>query len=47
MIRGKEIKCTFSYGIANFPEDGATFKELVSVADKRMYQFKKEYKAKL
>ena len=34
-------KITVSMGVATFPEDGKTFNELVSLADKRLYQAKK------
>ncbi len=40
-IDGYRIKCSFSFGIANYPEDGRTYSKLVSVADKRMYGYKK------
>lgn len=46
IIEGNRIKCSFSYGIATFPQDGTSFKELVKVADYRMYLFKERYKAK-
>lgn len=44
MIDGNNIKYTFSYGIADFPQDGNNIEELLEVADSRMYKFKKEYK---
>jgi diguanylate cyclase (GGDEF)-like protein len=40
MIDGENISCSFSYGIADFPKDGATMNELIKVADDRMYLFK-------
>ncbi len=38
------VGCSFGYSM--FPEDGARFKDLSSVADKRMYESKRETKAK-
>ncbi len=46
-INNQEIKCTFSYGIASFPEDGTSLKDLIKIADERMYKFKEEYKNNL
>ncbi len=43
-INGRQIKSTFSYGIANFPQDGICLRELIMVADDRMYNFKGQYK---
>lgn len=43
-IGGKTINCTFSYGIAQFPEDGKKLKQLIRIADNRMYDFKEAYK---
>ena len=34
----------FSYGIADFPKDGATISELLTVADQRMYEMKRASK---
>jgi len=41
---GRKIQCSFSYGVAAFPEDGDSYNKLVSVADKQMYAFKKSVK---
>lgn len=38
---GNKITCSFSYGIAEFPKDGNHYKELIKIADKRMYEYKK------
>mgnify|MGYP001217436903 FL=1 len=46
-INGKEIICGFSYGIASFPKEGICLKDLVRVADERMYIFKKNYKKRI
>lgn len=35
------ITCDFSYGFAQYPQEGNTFKELVKIADERMYDSKK------
>lgn len=43
-INGHQVKCTFSYGIASFPKDGTTLKDLITIADDKMYDFKREYK---
>lgn len=44
MFEENNIICSFSYGIANFPNDGIKYSELVKISDERMYQFKKEIK---
>lgn len=41
---GEKIKVSFSYGIAQFPEDGTDYERLSKVADERMYRYKKAYK---
>ena len=43
-IFNENDKCGFSYGIASFPLDGWTYDDLVNVADKRMYEYKKNQK---
>jgi len=40
-IDGVELKITASFGVACFPEDGSTVKELIEKADKAMYLVKK------
>jgi diguanylate cyclase (GGDEF)-like protein len=40
MIGTEDISCSFSYGIADFPDDGKTMNELLKIADDRMYSFK-------
>jgi diguanylate cyclase (GGDEF)-like protein len=44
-IEGTSCTCSFSYGIATFGDDGLSLKELVQVADRRMYEFKEAYKS--
>jgi len=39
---GHNIKTKFSYGIATYPEDGNSFETLLSIADKRMYDYKRK-----
>ncbi|MDD3224846.1 MAG: histidine kinase N-terminal 7TM domain-containing protein [Clostridium sp.] len=41
-----KIVCSFSYGIANFPEEGMQFNEMIKIADKRMYEYKRRVKSK-
>jgi diguanylate cyclase (GGDEF)-like protein len=41
---GQEIICSFSYGIADFPAEGSTLNELIQVADKKLYEAKKNGK---
>lgn len=41
---GHSIVCSFSYGIANFPNDATSSNELIKIADKRMYEYKKQEK---
>jgi diguanylate cyclase (GGDEF)-like protein len=36
-----ELKISYSYGIANYPDDGKDYDELFKVADSRMYKNKK------
>ncbi|MEG1459198.1 MAG: diguanylate cyclase [Acetivibrio sp.] len=38
---GQSVQISFSYGIAQFPEDGSDFTELSKIADERMYKYKK------
>lgn len=42
-----KIICSFSYGIAGFSEDGTNLNDLVKVADKRMYEFKRNFKSNM
>lgn len=44
-LEGLECICSYSYGMATFNKDGLTLQELVRTADRRMYEFKKSYKA--
>jgi diguanylate cyclase (GGDEF)-like protein len=37
---GQKYKVSISGGVATFPDDGGTIKELIRVADKRMYEHK-------
>lgn len=39
-----KIICSYSYGIVNFPVDGNKFDELIKIADKRMYEYKRMVK---
>ncbi len=41
----KEIICSFSYGIANYPDDAQDYKDLVKIADMRMYKYKAKVKS--
>jgi len=34
---GAVVPCTYSYGVANFPDDADTLEALIAVADNRMY----------
>ncbi|EOC99738.1 sensor domain-containing diguanylate cyclase [Caldisalinibacter kiritimatiensis] len=44
IIDDTEITINFSFGIAEFPKDGAEIKDLFKTADKRMYEFKNNEK---
>lgn len=44
--RELSIFCSFSFGIAKFPEDDKDYNQLINIADKRMYDYKREYKTK-
>lgn len=43
---GNNIVCSFSYGIANFPNDAISYDKLVKTADGRMYEYKQKVKIK-
>lgn len=46
IIFGKnKIICSYSYGIVNSLEDGIEFDQLIKIADKRMYEYKKMIKS--
>ncbi|WBW95366.1 sensor domain-containing diguanylate cyclase [Oceanirhabdus sp. W0125-5] len=47
IFEGNRIICSFSFGIAAFPNDAKTYEQLVKVADERMYKYKEEYKKRL
>lgn len=38
---GQNVICSFSYGIANFPNDTNSYNQLLKIADERMYTYKK------
>lgn len=42
-FKGNVIPITFCYGIVTFPEDQKTFKGLINLADKRMYEQKRHF----
>lgn len=42
-FKGLIIPITFCYGIATFPEDQKTFKGLIDLADKRLYEQKRRF----
>lgn len=37
---GSVVPCTYSYGVASFPDDGETIETLIAVADSRMFSDK-------
>ncbi|QHI72963.1 sensor domain-containing diguanylate cyclase [Aminipila terrae] len=41
-LESQQITCTFSFGIAVFPEDGETMEHLFKEADYRMYFYKRQ-----
>ena len=43
-FNGHKLPVTFSYGLANSPDDSMVYDVLVKIADIRMYEFKKTYK---
>ncbi len=43
-LEKNSVVCSFSYGVANFPKDGIQYKELMKIADKRMYKNKEKKK---
>ncbi|TCO72300.1 sensor domain-containing diguanylate cyclase [Marinisporobacter balticus] len=47
IFEGNNITCSFSYGIANFPQECENYKELVKTADTRMYAYKQKLKNKI
>jgi diguanylate cyclase (GGDEF)-like protein len=42
--QGLNLKCTASFGIASFPEDGETVDQIIAAADKAMYEVKRSSK---
>lgn len=44
LVVDEELICTFSYGVASFPEEGIKLDELIKLADERMYGFKNKIK---
>jgi len=44
MIEDSKIICSFSYGMAKYPEEGTDFNQLVKLADERMYYHKNKRK---
>ncbi|WP_077866408.1 histidine kinase N-terminal 7TM domain-containing protein [Clostridium saccharobutylicum] len=46
VFEGNKIVCSYSYGIVSFPRDGTEFNQLIKIADKRMYEYKKIVKSK-
>jgi diguanylate cyclase (GGDEF)-like protein len=44
-FEGNEIECSFSYGIASYPQEALSYNQLVKVADDRMYENKREIKS--
>lgn len=45
-IKDKNVYVSFSYGISYFPEESKDIDTLIKLADKRMYEYKKQFKAK-
>jgi diguanylate cyclase (GGDEF)-like protein len=41
-VKGRSLKLTASVGIAVFPDDGKTIRELLIVADEKMYENKEK-----
>ena len=41
-IADLSIKIDFSYGVASYPDDGTSLRELIYQADQRMYRMKEE-----
>jgi diguanylate cyclase (GGDEF)-like protein len=39
-LRSKMIRCSVSIGVVNYPKDGRDLRELLSIADRRMYRDK-------
>jgi len=40
-LNENKINCSFSYGIAKFPQEGSDYSTLMNLADKRMYNYKR------
>ena len=47
IFEGNEIICSFSYGIASFPQEAQSYNQLVKVADDRMYEYKRVVKEQM
>ncbi|WP_053956020.1 sensor domain-containing diguanylate cyclase [Inediibacterium massiliense] len=40
----QKVVCSFSYGIASFPQDGKCYDDLIKIADQNMYLYKQKIK---
>jgi diguanylate cyclase (GGDEF)-like protein/PAS domain S-box-containing protein len=43
-LEGKEVSYSYSYGISSFSSDAKSYSQLVEIADKKMYEYKKAFK---
>lgn len=46
IFKKDKIICSFSYGIARFPNEGTDYNTLMKLADNRMYSYKQNFKRK-
>lgn len=44
VVEDNNVVCSFSYGIANFPNNAQSYDKLVKIADERMYEYKQKVK---
>ena len=44
LVNHDKVFITFSYGISCFPEDSRDINDLIKLADKKMYKYKKKFK---
>lgn len=44
LVNSDEVFIAFSYGISYFPEDSRDINDLIKLADKKMYKYKKKFK---
>lgn len=47
IINNNRINYSFSYGIASFPSEAQNYRQLIKIADEKMYKYKENFKKKV